>query len=390
MTAQPGPGGTSDWSEDRLEAAFADANLAVGRFNLAVLGKTGVGKSTLVNAVFGQQVAATGIGRPVTSGSQLYVHRTGKLGIYDTPGLEVGRDTERIVSDIRHFLELTRSLPFSEQVHVVWYCVRAADRRFEQPEAALVRQVDALGLPVVLVLTQVPGRRDAQGRLYLAPDAIELARHIADLRLPVHLGRPVPVNAAPDPFTGSEQHGLRDLLDATFRLAPTETTDALVAAQRIDPALKARAAERAVSTAVAAATAAGFTPIPFADAAILVPIQVGMMARIAALYDIPVQRATVASLATTTATTQTGRFAATGLLKMVPGIGTVTGGAITGGVAGTITFAVGHAWHRVCIGMAEGRFATVSGTLDSRTVQRVFHAELATAARRRSAAERPG
>jgi uncharacterized protein (DUF697 family)/GTPase SAR1 family protein len=403
MTAQPGAGGSGgqrgadpfegtplpapapvpEWSQEAFEAAFADAEVTIGRFNLAVFGKTGVGKSTLVNAIFGEAVAATGIGRPVTLGSHLYVHRTGKLGVYDTQGLEVGRDTERIVSELQRFIEHSRTMPFAEQVHLAWYCVRATDRRFEETEAAFIRRLAELELPVVLVMTQVPARRDAAGTLYVAPDALELARQVKAMDLPVHEGRPVLVNALSDPFTGVEQHGLLDLLDATFRLAPQEAAEALVAAQKIDPARKAAAAERAVNQAAAAAAAAGFTPIPFADAAVLVPIQIGMMAKIATIYDIPMQRATVASLAATTVTTQTGRAAATGLLKLVPGIGTIAGGAITGGVAGSITFAVGHAWHRVCIGMAEGKYQTVSGTLDSQMVRRVFNEEFSAIVRAR-------
>jgi len=272
MTAQPGAGGSGgqrgadpfegtplpapapvpEWSQEAFEAAFADAEVTIGRFNLAVFGKTGVGKSTLVNAIFGEAVAATGIGRPVTLGSHLYVHRTGKLGVYDTQGLEVGRDTERIVSELQRFIEHSRTMPFAEQVHLAWYCVRATDRRFEETEAAFIRRLAELELPVVLVMTQVPARRDAAGTLYVAPDALELARQVKAMDLPVHEGRPVLVNALSDPFTGVEQHGLLDLLDATFRLAPQEAAEALVAAQKIDPARKAAAAERAVNQAAAA------------------------------------------------------------------------------------------------------------------------------------------
>ena len=398
MTAQPGgtahppedgaptdqaPGAVPEWSQQAFEAAFAEAEVAIGRFNLAVFGKTGVGKSTLVNAIFGEAVAATGIGRPVTQGSHLYVHRTGKLGIYDTQGLEVGRDTDRLIGELQRFIHHSRTMPFHEQVHLAWYCVRASDRRFEDTEATFIRKLAELELPVVLVFTQVPGRRDPSGRLLIAPDALELADQVAGLGLPVHQGRPVLVNAVADPFTGVEQHGLLELLDASFRLAPDEAAEALVAAQKIDPARKAEAANRAVNAATAAATAAGFTPIPMADAAILVPIQIGMMAKIANIYDIPMERATIASLAATTVTTQTGRAAATGLLKLVPGVGTIAGGAITGGVAGTVTYAVGQAWHRVCIGMAEGRFDTVSGALDSKLVNQVFTEEVAAVVRSR-------
>lgn len=372
-----------EWSQEAFEAAFADAEVTIGRFNLAVFGKTGVGKSTLVNAIFGESVAATGIGRPVTMGSHLYVHRTGKLGIYDTQGLEVGRDTTRIIDELTGFIDNSRTMPFAEQVHLAWYCVRATDRRFEETEAAFIRELAGVGLPVILVMTQVPGRRDAAGNLFIAPDAVELGRQIEDMGLPIHAGRAFMVNALVDPFTGVEQHGLLELLDATFQCAPDEATDALVAAQKIDPERKAKAAEKALNAATAAATGAGFTPIPFADAAVLIPIQIGMMAKIANIYDIPMQRATVASLAATTVTTQAGRAAATGLLKLVPGVGTLAGGAITGGVAGTVTYAVGTAWHRVCIGMAEGKYETVSGTLDSETIQKVFNQEVSAIIRSR-------
>ena len=348
-----------------------------------MFGKTGVGKSTLVNAIFGETVAATGIGRPVTLGSHLYVHRTGKLGIYDTQGLEVGRDTTKIITELKRFIDNSRAMPFAEQVHLAWYCVRATDRRFEETEAAFIRELAGVGLPVILVMTQVPGRRDAHGQLFLAPDAIELGRLIEGMGLPIDDGRAVMVNALADPFTGVEQHGLLDLLDATFRCAPDEAAEALTAAQKIDPARKAKAAEKAVNAATAAATGAGFTPIPFADAAVLVPIQIGMMAKIANIYDIPMQRATVASLAATTVTTQAGRAAATGLLKLVPGVGTIAGGVDHRWRRRDMTFAVGTAWHRVCIGMSEGKYETVSGTLDSETIQRVFNQEVSAIMRSR-------
>ena len=36
---------------------YEKQNAALGRFNLAIFGKTGVGKSTLINAIFGEEVA---------------------------------------------------------------------------------------------------------------------------------------------------------------------------------------------------------------------------------------------------------------------------------------------------------------------------------------------
>ena len=48
-----------------------------------------------------------------------------------------------------------------------------------------------------------------------------------------------------------------------------------------------------------------------------------------------------------------------------------------------MTYAVGTAWHRICIGMAEGRYQTVSGTLDSEAIQKVFNQEVSAIIRSR-------
>ena len=87
--------GSTDWFNESFRAEYDRQNAALGRFNLAIFGKTGVGKSTLINAIFGEEVARTGIGEPVTKGSHLYVDKIGHLGIVDTQGLEVGRGQQR-------------------------------------------------------------------------------------------------------------------------------------------------------------------------------------------------------------------------------------------------------------------------------------------------------
>ena len=43
--------------------------------NLVIAGKTGVGKSTLINAAFREDIAQTGMGRPVTDEMRVYEKR---------------------------------------------------------------------------------------------------------------------------------------------------------------------------------------------------------------------------------------------------------------------------------------------------------------------------
>src|SRR6478609_11531620 len=122
-----------------------------------------------------------------------------------------------------------RRKPLADQLHVAWYCVRAGDRRFEATEADFIRALHGLGLPVILVLTQVPRSGDR-----VHPDAEALAARIGELGLPIADGLIHYTMALADDFTGQAAYGLQELLDATFRCAPAGVADALTAAQRID------------------------------------------------------------------------------------------------------------------------------------------------------------
>lgn len=356
---------------DAFRQEFDKQALQVGRFNLAIFGKTGVGKSTLVNKIFGQQVAATGTGAPVTESSHLYLHQHGTLGILDTSGVEVGRDDALIIRELTDEIKDRRKKGLSEQIHVAWYCVHGLNHRFEDLEADFVRAIAALDVPVILVLTHVP----VQGADY-HPDAVALAEYISSLNLPIVGGRPFMTNAVRDPFLGQPEHGLMDVLQATFHVVPTTIRTALTAAQVIDLAAKARSAQTAIGATVAAAGAAAATPIPFSAATVLVPLQLGMMARIAHVYQIPFDKAAFLAVASTTAATQLGRTAASSLLQLIPGAGSVVGGVINASVATSFTFAMGQAWLTVCQKAAGGGLPTLDGITDTRALRELFEAEL--------------
>lgn len=327
----------------------------LGRFNLAVFGKTGVGKSTLINAIFGEEVARTGIGRPVTEGSHLYVMRSGVLGLYDTRGLEIGTSSEQLLADLAEFIASKRSRNATEHIHIAYYCIRAGDHRIEPAEQEFIRGLHDLGLPVFLVLTQVHQRGGV-----MRGEHLQFAQHLYELGLPVHSGRPYLTAALPDTQLGYEAFGLPGLLEATYEKAPEAAQAALAAAQIVDRGLKRRAVKVRIGAAVTAASAVGATPIPFADAALLVPIQTGMMASISQVYRVPMDAALAASLAATSLATNAGRSLVGNLLKFVPGAGTVVGGSVSAAVAGSFTMAMGTVWGRVCEMMVDGKFGPLN------------------------------
>lgn len=111
-------------------------------------------------------------------------------------------------------------------------------------------------------------------------------------------------------------------------------------------------AENAVAVAVAATAATGAIPIPFADAPLLIGEQVTLMATICNIYKINIEKDGLKMLSTavlaTGGATVVGKTVATNLLKLIPVVGTVAGGAISAGTAGLVTLSMGKAFIEVC------------------------------------------
>lgn len=111
-------------------------------------------------------------------------------------------------------------------------------------------------------------------------------------------------------------------------------------------------AENAVAVAVAATAATGAIPIPFADAPLLIGEQVALMATICGIYGIDVGKDGLKMLATTvlgtSSATIVGKTIATNLIKLIPGPGSIVGGAVSAGTAGVVTLAMGKAFIEVC------------------------------------------
>lgn len=351
-----------------LEGKFAEAFAELGCFNLALFGKTGSGKSTLVNAIFGQDRAPTGLGVSVTKGLVYHPHDDGFFGLYDSEGFETGTSGDAVLTGLRRIASDQQLKPIAERIHAVWYVVRWSDRRFESAQASFVRALVEMGLPVIIVLTQVPNR-DGQPH----PQAQEFADYVASLDLPVQ--GIVLTNALADTFTQSAIFGLQDLLDQTYYMAPEAARQALTAAQVIDVGRKKKAAAGIVRQSAAAAAVIGATPIPFADAALLVPTQLTMIARITAAYGLPTRAsrslALAGSIVLTGGATMAGRYAATNLMKFIPG-GAIAGSAISGTIAAALTKTIGTAWIEVCERAVKLPADQQEGFLDSSALAETF------------------
>lgn len=96
------------------------------------------------------------------------------------------------------------------------------------------------------------------------------------------------------------------------------------------------------------ATGEGAVPIPFSDAALLIPTQMTMIAGITVVFGIDVNKGIITALLSSTlgtgGATVLGKTVVSNLLKLIPGAGSVVGGVISAATAGVITAALGEAY----------------------------------------------
>ena len=319
-----------------IKEAMRQAKENCGHINVLIVGNTGVGKSTLINAVFQGDLASTGQGRPISQNVEEITKEGIPLSIFDTRGLE-NKDYRKILAELEAEIDKRGRRPDPKQhIHIAWVCILEDSRRVQSAEEDLVALLTKLNIPTIAVITKAradDGFRDIV--VEILPDAKDVIRVQAkEERLD---------NGSTNPI-----HGLQELVDKTIQFVPEAHQNAFIAAQRVDINLKKKKSRRTVMVAAASAAGIGFAPVPFADAVGIIPIQVGMLASISATFGLSVNAGSLTTLLGAIFAGAGGPLAGktlvANLVKMFPVVGTIAGGAISGPTAGALTAVLGEAY----------------------------------------------
>ena len=307
----------------------------LGHVNIIIAGGTGVGKSTLINAIFQGNLANTGQGRPVTQNTREIKKAGVPLSIFDTRGLEMA-DYDETLNQLRSIvIEKAKDTDPNNHIHVAWVCIAEDSRRIQPAEEQLVKTL-ADYMPVVGVITK--SRSDNGFRAKVQ----EMLPQVSNV---------VRIRAIAEELDEEEivlpPKGLNDLVELTMQVLPEGRKRAFAAAQKVDIEQKRQQSLNIVISSAASAATMAAIPIPFYDAIAIVPIQIAMLAGISTTFGLSFNESFFNSILAGIITgggTMTKQSIVSGIIKFIPGVGSIAGAVISSSTAFALTFAFGRAY----------------------------------------------
>ncbi|MCI8537530.1 MAG: DUF697 domain-containing protein [Oscillospiraceae bacterium] len=313
--------------------------------NIMLLGATGCGKSSLINLVFQKELARVNDVARGTEGFETYPGAKYGLGVnlIDSRGYEMedggGDSFSKYFESVKTKMAESRKKDPLEKIHIIWFCVSVAGEKIQDYDLEtlrLLREDPELKRRVVVIATKCD-EDDEDGT------TAKIFRNVITEKI----GNNVPMfEVSTDPSLPLDLEKL--MAWSADQLDDKELKEAFVASQMISLDAKWNAAAARIAVHAGAAATIGATPIPVADAALLVPLQLEMSVNLIHLYGMEnlggVSKAVISNIVVT----NLGRSFAGGLLKLVPITGQLIGGAINAGVAALITTALGFAISTIC------------------------------------------
>lgn len=140
--------------------SFATYDKNLKKINIIIIGKTGAGKSTLINKIIGAETAKTGVGKPVTKFIKEYGDDKSPFNLFDTPSLELNENQNDILKkNILNIInDRSETNDKNKFIHCIWYCVRCGSGRIDKHEINFINtlheKIKSRKIPIILVLTQ--------------------------------------------------------------------------------------------------------------------------------------------------------------------------------------------------------------------------------------------
>lgn len=329
--------------------------------NVLVIGNSGVGKSTLIKAVLGENAKSKPIVRKglggATSQIELFKSDDVPFRMIDTVGFEPSFfQRQHAINDVKKWSKnAAKESNEDSSINVIWFCVDGtAGRLFPETIDALSRATKMWeSVPVIVVITKSyskPEREDNKQMVYNA--FAKQKRHSKNLK------GVIPVVA--DTFRLTEEafaapEGISELINLTNECMP----EGIKAATNVISAFQLKRKRVFAQSVVAASTVAGATvgalPLPIPDAGFLTAIEVTEINTLAHVFNVDQNHDTLHFRDEVVAAGTVGLAAkqVIQVLKAIPGIN-IGAAALNAIVAGCIVAGIGegtsYAFEKVYLG----------------------------------------
>ncbi|MEE0061077.1 MAG: GTPase [Acutalibacteraceae bacterium] len=332
------------------------------KMNILVVGNSGVGKSTLINAISGTE-AQTGVGESNTQEISIYESNTWPMMLIDTKGFEYNHwEQQKTIKQIKKFTK--KNLGNDENTNLgidaVWFCVDGTSKRISDDHINMMNKAIKgwKNIPIFAVVTKSFSELEIEENKQAVQEAFEKVDK-------TNLKNVIPVVAKPYAITNEivvQPRGIDELCLATIECS--EEAKSISAENKLRMTLQQKRynANAIVVGATAAGIVVGAVPIPFADSFILIPIETGLTKSILKIYGVKFSGELISSLVGSTAITNVAK-AAISSLKAIPNIASSVINAV---VAGFFVAALGEA----VIGLAE---AICRGVIDVEKIDSVVN-----------------
>lgn len=323
----------TDGLKEKFDEAYSELKKNIKSPNILLLGQTGVGKSSLINTIFGKEMAKVSNVKPETRGFHIYSNASVPVNIIDSEGYELA-SAEQFKDSLSQYID-ENFADITKQIHIAWYCISISSARVLPYDLEnLDYLVNAKKIPTCVVFTQCDNDTP-EGDTAKALQSVVTQR----------FGRHMPCFQTSNDEIINKELDLGKLIEwSVNNLSDENLRSGFLIAQKVDLEKKSEKARSRIKYYVGLAGAIGASPIPMSDAVLLTGLQVKMTSDIFTLYGLNTQFTdTIRNIIGGRVISMLGKMVAGSLLKFIPGLGTIAGAAINAGVAVSITASLGYA-----------------------------------------------